>query len=313
MRRRGTARRAHGLLVAALLCTLLPATAHAAQSVRLYATLTPERLGHGTTIGFGFQITTPAGRVPPPLTQVEVLYPGTSGSASVTSASPPARHAHSKRSGQKAAPPTRAWATATALAEIPIGPEIVHETAHVMLVLRPPHDGHLALLFYAAGEVPVWAPVTLPGLLLPAPAPYGGRIDINVPLIPGLPAGPDVALVQLRSTIGPRAPHLLRTPPRPPEGYHPKGILLPENCPHGGFPFAVTLTFLDGSHASAHTTVPCPAKRKGNTDARLRKSASRNPMSGIRTLAQAAVLAAGCQPRPSLRILPSCSSPGTTL
>jgi hypothetical protein len=57
-----------------LLCTLLPTTAHAAH-VQLYATLTPERLGHDTTIGFGFQITAPAGRVPPPLTRVEVRYP----------------------------------------------------------------------------------------------------------------------------------------------------------------------------------------------------------------------------------------------
>ena len=27
---------------------------------------------------------------------------------------------------------------------------------------------------------------------------------------------------------------------------------------HGGFPFAATFAFLDGTHANAHTTVPCP-------------------------------------------------------
>ncbi len=143
---------------------------------------------------------------------------------------------------------------------MPIGPEIVHETAHITLLRAPTQNGHLALLFYAAGEVPVWAPVTLSGLLLPAPAPFGGRIDINVPLITSLPGAPDVAVVKLRSTIGPEHLTYYERLHRHRVGYHPKGILLPDNCPHGGFPFAATFTFLDGSHTNAHTTVPCPTR-----------------------------------------------------
>ncbi len=38
------------------------AAAQAAQSVKLTATLTPEHLGQGTTIGFSFQIEAPARR-----------------------------------------------------------------------------------------------------------------------------------------------------------------------------------------------------------------------------------------------------------
>jgi hypothetical protein len=41
--------------------------------------------------------------------------------------------------------------------------------------------------------------------------------------------------------------------------YIPEGIALPKHCPRGGFPFAVTLGFLGGGHASARTAVPCPA------------------------------------------------------
>jgi hypothetical protein len=148
----------------------------------------------------------------------------------------------------------------TALAEIPIGPEIVHETTHITLLRAPTRNGRLALLFYAAGEVPVWAPVTLPGLLLPAPAPYGGRIDINVPLIPSLPGAPPVAVVKLHSTIGPEHLTYYEHPHRHRVGYHPKGILLPDTCPHGGFPFAATFTFRNGGHAHAYTTVPCPTR-----------------------------------------------------
>jgi hypothetical protein len=243
-----------------LLCTLLPATAHAAQSVRLYATLTPERLGQGTTIGFGFQITTPAGRVPPPLTRVEVRYPGNLGIALSGLGLATCTTRTLAALGPAGCPADSRMGYGTALAEIPIGPEIVHETAHITLLRAPTRNGRHALLFYAAGEVPVWAPVTLPGLLLPAPAPFGGRIDINVPVIPGLTNGPDVAIVKLRSTIGPEHLTYYEHLHRRRVGYHPKGILLPDNCPHGGFPFAATFTFLDGSHTHAHTAVPCPTR-----------------------------------------------------
>ncbi len=254
-------RRTRALLAALLACACLPATAHARQSVRLHATLTPERLGQGTTIGFGFQITAPAGRVPSPLTAIDVSYPNDLAIALSEIGLATCTPATLEESGPEGCPANSRMGYGTALAEIPIGPEIVHETAHVTLIRAPAHDGHLALLFYAAGEVPVWAPVTFPGFLLPASAPFGGRIDINVPLIPSLPGGPDVAVTQLRSTLGPQHLTYYEHTHGRWKGYHPAGILLPNSCPHGGFPFAATLTFLDGSHASAHTTVPCPAKR----------------------------------------------------
>ncbi|MGH2853330.1 MAG: hypothetical protein ACRDLF_03950 [Solirubrobacteraceae bacterium] len=260
MRRRGTACRAHDLLVAALLCALLPTTAHAAQSVRLYATLTPKQLGHATTIGFGFQITAPAGRVPPPLTKVEVSYPSDLGIALSGLGLATCAPSTLEELGPAGCPTDSRMGYGTALAEIPIGPEIVHETAHITLLRAPTQNGRLALLFYANGEIPVWAPVTLPGLLLPAPAPYGGRIDINVPLIPSLPGAPPVAITKLHSTIGPEHLTYYEHLHRRGVGYRPKGILLPQRCPHDGFSFAAALTFDGGEQARARTTVPCPRR-----------------------------------------------------
>jgi hypothetical protein len=40
--------------------------------------------------------------------------------------------------------------------------------------------------------------------------------------------------------------------------YKPAGVNLPGHCPRGGFPFAIELGFLGGSHASGRTAVPCP-------------------------------------------------------
>jgi hypothetical protein len=112
---------------------------------------------------------------------------------------------------------------------------------------------------------PVLAQLVLSSQLLPARAPFGGLVKVNVPLVPSLPDGPDVSVVQLAATLGPE--HLTYT-----EKVHgrtvtyvPKGILLPDRCPRGGFPFAATLGFVDGSRASAHTAVPCPRSAKQGT------------------------------------------------
>jgi hypothetical protein len=148
----------------------------------------------------------------------------------------------------------------SALIEIPIGSETVHETAPVTLLRGPTHNTHLALLVFVNAEVPVWAPLTLPALLLPAPAPYGGLINIDVPLVPTFPGAPDAAVTQLHATIGPQHITYYEDLHGRLVAYNPTGVLLPDTCPRNGFPFAATLAFADGSYAAASTTVPCPAK-----------------------------------------------------
>jgi hypothetical protein len=246
------------LLAASLLCACVPATAGAAESVRLQATLTPERLGQGTTVGFGFQITVPGGRVPPPLTAISVRYPGDLGIAlsglGLATCSP----AKLKAMGSAGCPSDSLMGYGTALAEIPIGPEILQETAHIEMFRGPTQNGHLALLIYATGQSPVSAQIVFPGLLLPAPAPFGGRVDATIPLVPSLPEAPNVAVVQFRSTLGPLHIAYYEHVRGRTVVYHPKGVLLPDSCPRGGFPFAAELSFEDGSHATADTSVPCP-------------------------------------------------------
>jgi hypothetical protein len=254
-------RRTHHLLTAILFCaSLLAPVAYATQTVRLHATLEPERLGHATTVGFAFQITTPTGKTPSPLTHVDVSYPGNLGIALSELGLATCTPTTLEILGPEGCPANSIMGHGTATAEIPIGPAIERETATITLVRAPTANGHLTLLFYADALSPVNAQLVLPGALLPAGTPrYGGRIDIDVPLVPSLPDGPDVAVVKLTSTLGPE--HLTyyqhtrngHTTP-----YNPKGILLPDTCPHGGFPFAAKFGFQDGTRASAHTTVPCP-------------------------------------------------------
>ncbi len=149
----------------------------------------------------------------------------------------------------------------TALAEIPLGPSIVYETGHVTIVRTVSHAGHLGLLMYVNAEEPVSEQIVFPGLVLPATTPFGGRLNMNIPLIPSLPEGPDAAVVQFHASLGPL--HL-----RYHEYIHghrinfkPRGIPLPNTCPHGGFRFSAKFAFQDGSHSNASATVPCPPGR----------------------------------------------------
>lgn len=247
-----------GAILAGACLSALPAAAGVAETATLSATLTPEHLGAGTTIGFGFRITAPDHGAPSPLTTISLRYPNDLGIAlsglGLATCSPQSLQVL----GRLGCPPNSLMGYGTAIAEIPIGPAIVRETAQVTIYRAPTRDEHLALLIDAIGQRPVDADILLPGLLLPAPNPFGGGISITVPAVPSIPEAPNVAVIQLSSTLGPQ--HILyyeqldgRT-----VAYRPKGILLPDTCPRGGFPFAAELGFEDGSHTRAKTTVPCP-------------------------------------------------------
>ncbi len=249
----------HHPCAAGLLC--LPTAADATPTARLSAALSPEHLGQGTTIIFGFTIATTTGQVPSPLTDLDLYYPanlgiGTSGLGLETCSATVL-----EIDGPEGCPSQSQMGYGKGVVEIPFGPEILKETAQATIFMEHIHEGHLGLLFYANGHLPVSAPITFSGLVLPAKNPFGGDLAATIPLVPTLPGAPNASLVQLQSTIGPL--HLTyyeytRGKYRP---YHPRGIVLPNTCPRGGFHFAASFKFEDGTHTSAHTVVPCPGRR----------------------------------------------------
>lgn len=249
---------------ASLLASLLAATAClaaptlAAQRVKLAVALRPERLGASTTIDFSVRIATRHGQVPPPLTALDLSYPANIGlitsGLGLASCSP----ATLERLGPAGCPPDSLMGHGSALVEIPIGPEIIRETGQITTWMGPVQGGHLSLLFYADGENPVYAQLIFSSLVLEAPAPYGGSLNTRIPPIPTLPEAPDAAVIEMHTTIGPSDITYYEHSHGKTISYHPEGLRLPPVCPHGGFPFAATFAFLDGTHASARTVVPCP-------------------------------------------------------
>jgi hypothetical protein len=235
-----------------------PPAAATAQRASLTAALTPERLGQGTTIFFGFTIHTTTGKVPSPLIDVDLLYPSNLGLATSGLGLATCDAATLSVYGPEGCPSQSQMGYGQALVEVPFGPEIIQETATTRVFMAHVSHGRLGLLFFADGREPVYAQLVFHGLVLPAPAPYGGDLATRIPLVPTLPGAPYAAIVRLRTTIGPAHLTYYQRDRSGFHPYHPRGIILPRTCPRGGFRFAARFTFEDGTHAVAHTSVPCP-------------------------------------------------------
>lgn len=258
------------LLLCAFLSAWAPAASQAARraprllpahSVKLTATLSPERLGFQTTIRIGFQVSTPVDRAPSPVTAVRLLLPAGLAIATSDLGLETCEPAKLQREGLTGCPVDSLMGRGSAAAEVPFGSGFVTEQAPVSLFSGPLRDGHPQLLFAAEGEYPVLASIVFAALLLPARAPFGGALTAQLPLVPSVRDGPDLALVRLQTTIG--AKGIVYTEPVKGKmiSFRPRGIVLPEHCPRGGFRFAAHLSFQDGTHASATTAVPCPQRR----------------------------------------------------
>lgn len=230
----------------------------AARAVKLAVSFSPERLGAGTTVSLGFQISTPSGQAPSPLIAIELLYPGNLGIATSSLGLETCLPASLEQNGLAGCPADSLMGRGSAAVAVPFGPRILIEQASITLLSGPVQNGHLGLLFFASGEIPVLANLVFPGLVLPAHAPFGGLLDATLPLVPSVPGGPDASVVRLQTTIGPSHITYYERVNGKTIAFHPKGILLPKSCPRGGFPFTAHLSFQDATHASASTTVPCP-------------------------------------------------------
>lgn len=246
-------------LTVALVCVLAPASALAvSENATLNASFAPDRLGTPTTITFGFHLATSEGTAPPPLTGLDLRMPAGMNYTTTTLGLAICQPASLAAKGLAGCPPNSRLGYGSAYVEVPFGTGAGHEIPEIQAVSGPSPNGNLTVLFYANGLYPVYAQLAFSGEVLPDTGRFGSQLSTTVPLVTSVPGGPDVSIVSVTSTIGPSHltyykhvhGHLVR--------FHPRGVSVPERCPHGGFPFAAEFTFQDQSHTSAQTTVPCP-------------------------------------------------------
>jgi hypothetical protein len=259
-RARSTAVRRGQLAVtlAAIASALTAGSALAAPHATLRVTLTPERLGAGTTIGFGFTITMPHGRVPPPLRGIDLRYPANIGLITSGLGIATCEPAALELLGPPGCSPDSLLGYGRARVKIPILEDTLEEIGEVTTWMAPIRNGHLSLIFLTEGKTPVSASLIFPGIITAARFPFGGSLQTDIPVIPSVPEGPDASVVQMTSTIGPRHVLYYTYVHGKRITYQPNGLRLPDTCPRGGFPFAATFTFLGGSRTQVRTAVPCP-------------------------------------------------------
>lgn len=241
--------------------SLSPRTVRSTTPVKLRAAFSPMALGKRATLEFGFSFKPPAGQVPEPLTAIELRYPsnlglGLSGLGLATCGA-----AAIEATGPSGCSANSVMGFGEVLTGVVLGTEIIREIAPITIVRAPDQEGRLAVLFYAEGTQPVDARIIFPGLLLPSYGPFGGVVNIGVPLVETLPGAPYVSVIELHSTIGPKNVVYYERVDGHTLAYKPRGILLPPRCPAGGFPFAARFLFNNGTSANATTTIPCSRHR----------------------------------------------------
>jgi len=258
--------RGRTLAVISVICGCVPACAQASQTVKLNVGFSPNEVGTSTTIIFGFQIGTTSGKVPSPVTDVNLRLPvGVGlGNLGLATCNPTALEWR----GPSGCSPNALMGLGTALVEVQIGPEVIHEPVRILTFLGPPQNGHTALLFYAEGWSPVAATLVFSGVLRPDSGQFGASLNAAIPLTSSVPGAPDAAVVHVQASLGPKYLTYYRHVHGRMVGYRPEGMTIPTTCPRGGFPFAARFTFQDGTTALATSAVPCPsghAHRHGKT------------------------------------------------
>jgi hypothetical protein len=226
-------------------------------SASLAAAFTPKRLGKATIVTLGLTIDSPAQSVSAPVSAVELRFPSNLGFATsglgLASCEPEALRVL----GPVVCPADSRLGSGSATAAVGFGPAVVRENVRLESFAAPSSDGYLHLAILASGKSPVLARVVLGAVLLP------GRMQISVPEVPGLPGGPNLALVAIKATLGGPLTYYEHVHGRN-IAYRPKGIGLPDSCPHGGWKLAAALSFADGTHSAASTVIPCPPQSARN-------------------------------------------------
>jgi hypothetical protein len=253
------------LLTATLLISgggCLPVVAQAAQRVALQTGFTPDKLGEPTTISFAFTITSTTGKIPSPLTSVNLHLPSGINPATATIGDGECQPNVLLKQGVGGCAPNATLGAGTALVGVSIGPEVVYESAKITVLNGPPDHQHLVFLFYAVGATPVSAQFVFPSeIFLNQEGPFSGRIDTNLPPIPSLPGAPDVSVLNFQSTLGPMGITYTRRVHGKTVRFHPEGVAVPTTCPRGGFRFSANFAFMDGTTTTAYSRVPCPPSK----------------------------------------------------
>lgn len=245
-------------LCVALFTIGLATPCSARQRVSLHVNLMPEKLGGTTTIEFGFDIARIGGGIPSPVTRIDLRYPEDLGIVTSGLGIAACSKERLEADGARGCPSSALMGRGVATAAVDVEGKAIEEHANTTIYMAPISGGNINLVFLVFGYSPLLEELVFPGLLQTARRPYGGSLAISVPLIESFAGGEYASLIRFRSTIGPLGVVYYERDHGKFVPYTPTGIRLPRHCPARGFPFAISVAYLDGTSATTRTSVPCP-------------------------------------------------------
>lgn len=226
-----------------------PATTQPVTDASIHASFLPDRLGASTALTLTAGFSGGAEGVPAPVSQAVLRLPA--GMAIDLRGGATCPPSHLRRSGAAGCPAGSIVGRGHALADVYAGSLVVPEEANVTVFRGASHGGLRTFEIFGQGETPLYQSVISTAVLQPDSAPYGAKLTVSVPPIPTLVLEPDASIVSVSVTVGGIG--------RKPKAHAAAGsIRVPHSCPVGGFPFAASFAFADGSATSASTAIACP-------------------------------------------------------
>ena len=138
------------------------------------------------------------------------------------------------------------------------------EKGYITVVRSKDENNHLALLFYAESYTPVLGELVFKGAIQPANPPFGGRVTAKSPHSKRLPTAPTSPSSASHPQSAPKDSHTTNEGTDNSCPTQPRGIALPNHCPHQGFVFSAHFTFQDGTQAHATSTSGAPPTNRAN-------------------------------------------------
>ncbi len=211
--------------------------------------LLPDRLGASTALTLAFRFSGGDEGVPAPLSAMVVRLPA--GLKIDLHGVGTCAKSRLRRRGAAGCPAGSLVGRGHALMSVHAGSLAVGEESTITIFRGPNRGARPTLEIFGHGETPLDQSSISTAVLEPAGAPYGLKLTVSIPAIPTLVLEPNASFVSLSLTVGGVG--------HSPRAHAAAGaILVPRSCPAGGFPFAASFAFADGSAARASATAACP-------------------------------------------------------
>jgi hypothetical protein len=250
-------RRVRALLLVLVVCACLvgAAIAWASQTLTFSARFTPDKLGAPTNLSAETTITS-SENPPPPVSSVVAYLPA--GLKVHVRDLATCEKAKLETDGAGGCPPQSRIGFGGGVGVVQLGGELVKESYTLDFFLAPSEDGHLATLIYADAVSPVPVQLVMVGREVAAPKPYGFGISVQVPSVYTIPGAANASVESNYVSVGSANVAYYETVHGKRKLVHINGLTAPKTCSGSGFPFALTMSFTDGTTSTASYTDPCP-------------------------------------------------------